>query len=172
MTSFEDLQNELALAALESRSGMSTSQPNASEQYKSYLRNSEYREPTHEEWAQEIATLTAERDALKNERDAQQRVLDMEVSYSEKLNQDILKLKEWVQELEQDAKRYRFLRDFPRRKDYYTEEANWNVAREQHGMGQVYRSHELDAAIDAAMKDVPIDGFGGNLDSAFDKVQP
>ena len=50
----------------------------------------------------------------------------------------------------EDAQRYQFLRNQPRRKDYYTEDANWSVAREQHGMGVVFRGNELDAAIDAA----------------------
>lgn len=55
----------------------------------------------------------------------------------------------------EDAQRYQFLRNQPRRKNYYTEEANWSVAREQHGMWQVFRGEDLDAAIDAARLTTP-----------------
>ena len=55
----------------------------------------------------------------------------------------------------EDAQRYQFLRNHPRRKDYYTEDANWSVSREQHGMGQVFRGEDLDASIDVARKAAP-----------------
>lgn len=88
-----------------------------------------------------IDALTAERDALQAK---------LTESALQCLASETQAHKHW-----EDAQRYQFLRNQPRRKDYYTEEANWSVAREQHGMGQVFRGEELDAAIDAARKAAP-----------------